>query len=199
MTGLPFVWSFWVGRPQTVQSAHMQALHSARFAGTPSLDTIVATHRFRNAAQAAIARSYLHDNLRFELTEDGRTALERFYTATLDIRLLEPVRARRRHVPDAGRGVRPGPLPDLPPAGHLPHHLCSGQSGWPWIWRNRTATSQRTARGNRHGHNRGSGPPDLNAVDLGVHAFVLLPGCGLEQHLRGVGAGCAAIGSEHLT
>lgn len=85
MTGLPFVWSFWVGRPQTVRPAHVQALRSARVAGTSSLDTIVATHRFRNAAQAAIARSYLHENLRFELTEEGRAAVERFYAAAADI------------------------------------------------------------------------------------------------------------------
>ena len=35
-------------------------------------------------------------------------------------RLVQPMQARRRRVSAAGRGVRPGPLPDLPDAGHGP-------------------------------------------------------------------------------
>lgn len=81
MTGLPFAWCFWAGRREFVQPAHVDALHDARDAGTASLDAVVAAHCPDDAEQAAVARTYLHENLQFELSEDGRAGLKRFFAA----------------------------------------------------------------------------------------------------------------------
>ena len=34
MNGLPFVWAFWAGRPDVVQTAHVEALQAARTQGS---------------------------------------------------------------------------------------------------------------------------------------------------------------------
>lgn len=89
MTGLPFVWAFWVGRKNVVKVEHFEALRSARDSGTKVLDVIAAEYGPDDEDKVEIARNYLHENVRFDLTEDGCEALKRFYSLALDIGLVQ--------------------------------------------------------------------------------------------------------------
>ena len=85
MTGLPFVWAFWVGRADAVRSEHVHALRNARDAGAAAVDEIVAAQRIEDEERADLARTYLRNNVQFGLTEDGCAGLKRFFEAAADI------------------------------------------------------------------------------------------------------------------
>ncbi len=89
MTNLPFVWAFWTGRANAVQTQHVDALHNARDAGMQALDEIAAQHGPADEDQAEIARDYLRKNVQFELTEDSRAGLERFFSGALDVGIVQ--------------------------------------------------------------------------------------------------------------
>jgi len=89
MTNLPFVWAFWSGRVNAVQSEHIRALRNARDAGVQAIDEIAGKHGLADEDQTEIARNYLRENVQFELTEEGHTGLRRFFSAALDIGLVQ--------------------------------------------------------------------------------------------------------------
>lgn len=88
MTGLPFVWCFWAGPRGPVLPDHVDALQSARCAGTSSLDAVADAHCSDDPDRAAVSRTYLRENLRFDLSEDGRAGLEMFFAAARDIGII---------------------------------------------------------------------------------------------------------------
>jgi chorismate dehydratase len=79
MTGLPFVYAFWAGRPGALDAADVDALQKARDAGVQQPDAI-AREYFPDAPdhQAAGAR-YLRDNIKYYLGDEERAGLEAFY------------------------------------------------------------------------------------------------------------------------
>lgn len=89
MTNLPFVWAFWSGRANAVQSEHIRALRNARDAGVQAVDEIARKHGLVGEEQTEIARNYLRENVKFDLTEEGRAGLRRFFSAALDIGLVQ--------------------------------------------------------------------------------------------------------------
>lgn len=88
MTGLPFVWAFWAGRPKVVGPEHVQALRAARDAGAGAIDDVVAAHGSGDEEQDEAAREYLRRNVQFSLTGDGLSGVKRFYTAAADIGIV---------------------------------------------------------------------------------------------------------------
>jgi chorismate dehydratase len=88
MTGLPFVWAFWVGRAEAVRTEHVQALRAARDAGIAAIDDVVAAQQIDDEEQAELAREYLRSNVKFDLTEDGRAGVKRFFAAAADIGIV---------------------------------------------------------------------------------------------------------------
>jgi chorismate dehydratase len=95
MTGRPFVYAFWVGRPGALTSDDVRALQEARDAGVQHPDEIARDY-FRDAPDAlhrqAIGARYLRDNISYDLGETERAGLELFYRYAAEIGV----------VPDAG-------------------------------------------------------------------------------------------------
>jgi len=77
LTGLPFVWAFWAGRPGAVTSAGLEALTTARDAGVAASDAIA--DAYCGPARAALGRTYLRDNIQYTLDEAAAAGLRRYY------------------------------------------------------------------------------------------------------------------------
>lgn len=78
MTGLPFVYAFWAGRPGALTGADVRALQAARDAGAMRSEEIARAYCSDPERQAIGAR-YLRDNIRYRLGPDERAGLELFY------------------------------------------------------------------------------------------------------------------------
>lgn len=78
MTGLPFVYAFWAGRPGALTGADVRALQEARDAGAMRPEEIARAY-CRDPERQAIGARYLRDNIRYRLGPDERAGLELFY------------------------------------------------------------------------------------------------------------------------
>ena len=79
LTGLPFVWAFWAGRPDVLTADDVRLLQQARDRGVDQSDAI-AHNYFRDAPEhRALGARYLRDNIRYDLGIEARAGLERFY------------------------------------------------------------------------------------------------------------------------
>ncbi|MEX2660947.1 MAG: menaquinone biosynthesis protein [Vicinamibacterales bacterium] len=76
MTGLPFVWAFWAGRPGVVTPEAVRALREARDAGVADADAIAVD--YCGPERAELGRAYLKDNIQYVLG-DGEIAGVRTY------------------------------------------------------------------------------------------------------------------------
>src|SRR4051794_39757922 len=65
MTGLPFVWAFWAGRPGALSRARLAELQDARDGGVTGSDRIA--DDYCGPGRAALCRRYLRDNIRYVL------------------------------------------------------------------------------------------------------------------------------------
>ena len=89
MTGLPFVWSFWVGRTGCIDKNHINALRTARDAGVQQLDQIAEQYASSEEEDAlAIAKEYLHDNVSYTLDDQARTGMKKFFSAAADLQIV---------------------------------------------------------------------------------------------------------------
>jgi len=77
LTGLPFVWAFWAGRPDAIDAGAIAALRAARDAGVAASDAIA--DAYCGPARAATGRAYLRENMKYGLGADERAGLERYY------------------------------------------------------------------------------------------------------------------------
>ena len=75
LTGHPFVYAFWAGRPGAVQPTHVEALQVALAAGLRALPQIAQAWNTR----AALGESYLRENIVFELGPAELQGLREFY------------------------------------------------------------------------------------------------------------------------
>jgi chorismate dehydratase len=95
MTGLPFVWAFWAGRPDRLTGDDVQVLRQARDAGVAAPEAIARQYlEGRPERQAAGAR-YLRDNIKYHLGPDERAGLELFYRYAAEagvVNAAEPLR-----------------------------------------------------------------------------------------------------------
>jgi chorismate dehydratase len=95
MTGLPFVYAFWAGRPGVVAPADTAALQRARDAG------VVATARIGRESfpdspdKAARADRYLRENVKYALGEPEVAGLRRFYELAVEVGALQQADAVR--------------------------------------------------------------------------------------------------------
>lgn len=94
MTGRPFVWALWVGRPRALGAAEVSLLQAARDAGVAASDSIAAEYTGGDPRCAPIARRYLRENVRYALDEDAADGLLEFF----------------RLASELGLAPRPGPL-----------------------------------------------------------------------------------------
>jgi len=91
LTGLPFVWAFWAGRPGVVPSHAVAALVAARDAGIQASDTIAAA--YCGPARAALGQAYLRENIYYTLDEREQAGLRRYFELAEKHGLVETTRA----------------------------------------------------------------------------------------------------------
>ncbi len=95
MTGLPFVWAFWAGRPDALNDDDVRALGRARDAGVACSDAIAREYFPDSPAHQAVGAAYLRDNIKYHLGEDERAALELFYRYAVEAGVVEQENALR--------------------------------------------------------------------------------------------------------
>jgi chorismate dehydratase len=87
MTGLPFVYAAWTGRPGAIDAAGVEALQRAQTAGVAAADAIGAEYARGNPDVARRAAEYLRDNVKYGLGPEESAGLQLFldYAAELGI------------------------------------------------------------------------------------------------------------------
>ncbi len=95
LTGLPFVYAMWVGRPGAATPEQCRALQQARDAGVANVATIARQVSSGNARYEQRVVSYLRDNLKYGLGAAEQAGLRRFHELAAEIGVvpgLEPLR-----------------------------------------------------------------------------------------------------------
>jgi chorismate dehydratase len=87
MTGLPFIYAAWTGRPGAVSSADVKALQDAQAEGVASRLAIAEEYGRGDEARAARAAVYLRDNVKYGLGPDEAAGLQLFLDYAADLGL----------------------------------------------------------------------------------------------------------------
>ena len=90
MTGLPFVWAFWAGRPGALTPAAVQALAAARDAGVANADAIAAG--YAGPERAALGQAYLRENIQYQMDDREIAGLRKYYELAARHGLIEATR-----------------------------------------------------------------------------------------------------------
>ena len=87
MTGLPFVYAAWTGRPDAVDAPHVADLQRAQAEGVRAIDAIAAEYGQGDAGRTRRAAAYLRDNVRYGFGPDEIAGLQLFlnYAAELGL------------------------------------------------------------------------------------------------------------------
>ena len=93
-TGLPFVFAAWCGRPGVLSPEDERLLERAKLDGLARRHAIAAEHAARTGLSSASLCAYLDEALRYDLGDDERRGLERFYDEAARAGLLPPARVR---------------------------------------------------------------------------------------------------------
>ncbi len=95
MTGLPFVYAMWVGRPGVVSPSQCQALQRARDGGVANLAAIARSVSAGDPVRERRSLAYLRDNLKYGLGEAERAGLRRFHELAADISVVPELKPLR--------------------------------------------------------------------------------------------------------
>jgi chorismate dehydratase len=87
MTGLPFIYAAWTGRPGLLDRAQVRALQDAQAEGLRNREAIAAEYGRGRPEVAARALAYLSDNVRYGLGPAAAAGLQRFLDAAADLGL----------------------------------------------------------------------------------------------------------------
>ena len=90
MTGLPFVWAFWAGRPGALSPQAVSELTDARDRGIAASDEIA--DDYCGADRAALGRAYLKDNIYYQVREREEAGLRRYYQLAARHHLIDTTR-----------------------------------------------------------------------------------------------------------
>ncbi|HTM05037.1 MAG TPA: menaquinone biosynthesis protein [Vicinamibacterales bacterium] len=87
LTGLPFIYAAWTGRPGAVTDRDVRALQDAQAEGVASRRAIADEYGRGDEARAGRAELYLRDNVRYGLGQDEAAGLQRFLDYAADLGL----------------------------------------------------------------------------------------------------------------
>lgn len=87
MTGLPFVYAAWTGRPGAVGPADVEALQGAQQVGLRAIHDIAAEYARGDARRADRAAAYLRDNVKYGLGPEEAAGLQLFLNYAADLGL----------------------------------------------------------------------------------------------------------------
>lgn len=85
LTGLPFVYAAWAGRPGAIGAEEVRLLQDAQEEGLRSTDAIAAEYGRGEPAMTARAAAYLRDNVRYGLGPDEAKGLQLFLDYAADL------------------------------------------------------------------------------------------------------------------
>ena len=88
MTGLPFVWALWAGRPGAVDPEDVRALQETRDRAVDRPDLVSCEYFQAAPDHVEIGTRYLRENIKYYLGSDECAALELFYRYAADIGLV---------------------------------------------------------------------------------------------------------------
>lgn len=88
MTGLPFVYAFWAGRPGILDREDIAALQQARDRGLKATEAIGRQMYPDDPTKASRADRYLRDNVKYALGEPEVAGLRRFYELAAEVGAL---------------------------------------------------------------------------------------------------------------
>jgi cyclic dehypoxanthinyl futalosine synthase len=94
LTRLPFVFAAWCGREGALSADDERVLAVAKLAGLERRDAIAEEHAARSGLSPASLRAYLRDAIRYDLGDEERRGLERFYDEAAHAGLLPRTRVR---------------------------------------------------------------------------------------------------------
>jgi cyclic dehypoxanthinyl futalosine synthase len=109
-TGLPFVFAAWFGRPGSLSAERERLLAEAKRAGLERRDAIADAHAERTGLSPASLRDYLRSAVCYELGDEERRGLERFYSEAAAAGLLP--RAEVRFFDEDRKKAQPRPAID---------------------------------------------------------------------------------------
>jgi chorismate dehydratase len=89
LTGLPFVYAFWAGRPDALTPSDVAALRRARDEGVKRPDELAGEYLSKTPHRQALGARYLRDIIKYDLGEDARAGLEAFYRYAAEIGVVE--------------------------------------------------------------------------------------------------------------
>jgi predicted solute-binding protein len=105
LTGLPFVYAFWAGRPGALTGADVRALQRARDGGLERIDEIARAYCSAPEHQAIGAR-YLRDNIKYHLGAEEQAGLELFYRYAVEAGAAPAARSLRFYPAGEPGGAR---------------------------------------------------------------------------------------------
>jgi chorismate dehydratase len=85
LTGLPFVYAAWAGRPGALGAEHLAALGRARDRGLGALDAVAHEAAGADPGRTAVFVSYLRHNLRYGFGPREQAGLERFHALAAEV------------------------------------------------------------------------------------------------------------------
>ncbi|MBI4552299.1 MAG: menaquinone biosynthesis protein [Candidatus Latescibacteria bacterium] len=95
MTGRPFVYAFWAGREDALDSIAVDSLIRAKEVGMTLIRQIAAEHAASHPGSSAFYESYLRDHLQYPLGPDELAGLMEFYERAHRLGLIEAIPAIR--------------------------------------------------------------------------------------------------------
>jgi chorismate dehydratase len=95
LTGLPFVYAMWCGRPGALTDEHVAELQQARLRGEAAFRAIAGREAGGDRNRAERLYAYLRDNLRYPLGEREAAGLRRFHELAAEHGLVPGLRPLR--------------------------------------------------------------------------------------------------------
>ena len=91
LTGMPFVWAFWAGRPDALPPPAVAALVEARDAGVRASDEIAMA--YCGPDRTALCQTYLRENIYYRLGEREEQGLRHYYELAEKHGVAQAIRA----------------------------------------------------------------------------------------------------------
>ena len=91
MTGLPFVWAFWAGKADALAPAAVRRLQAAKDAGVQISDALADAYVSATPQHRDLARHYLRENIRFDLTGRMLEGLRTYYREAASLGVIPAV------------------------------------------------------------------------------------------------------------
>jgi chorismate dehydratase len=92
LTGLPFVYAFWTGRPGVLTTADVLVMQQARADGEQDPDGVARLFFDGDPVAQRIGGEYLRENIRFRMGEREVAGVERFYQLAAEVGAAFPAR-----------------------------------------------------------------------------------------------------------